>query len=348
MAKNCIGVDIGSSAVKVVQLKQTKRGIQLLNFGIEPVPAQSIVEGAMMNASAVADALSSIFSQLKIRSRDVAIAIAGHSVMIKKISVPSMTREELDEQIPWEAEHHIPFPRDEVELDFQILEGGGGGNQAEVLLVAAKKEVVTDYADAARQAQLNPCVVDVAAFCLQNCFEANYGKSQDTVALLNVGASITTLNIVRGGESQFTRDVTIGGNSYTEEIQKQLNIGFEEAEAYKCGGSAGDEVIPKEVEEILQQQADVMAGDFQRSFDFYLATTAEGQIDRIFLSGGSARIPALREAIQRRTRISVEVLNPFAQVEVNESEFNMDYVTTQAPMAAIAVGLALRAEGDNL
>lgn len=349
MAKNCIGVDIGSSAIKVVQVKQSKRGIQLINFGIEPVPPQSIVDGSMMNASAVADAISSIFSQLKIRSKDVALAIAGHSVIIKKISVPTMTRDELEEQIHWEAEHHIPFPKDEVELDHQILNpAGGAGNQMDVLLVAAKKEVVTDYADAARQAQLNPCVVDVAAFALQNCFEANYGRPGETVALLNVGASISTLNIIQNGDSAFTRDVTIGGNAYTEEIQKQLNIGYEEAEAYKCGGTAGDEVIPREVEEILTQQAEVMAGEFQRSFDFYLATTAEGQIDRVYLAGGSAKVPALREAIETRARIPVELLDPFKNIQVEESTFDMDYVRDQAPMASIALGLALRTEGDNL
>ncbi|MBW2733486.1 MAG: type IV pilus assembly protein PilM [Deltaproteobacteria bacterium] len=350
MAKNCIGVDIGSSAIKVVQLKQSRGGArtQLVNFGIEPVPPEAIVDGSMMNSTDVADAISSIFRQLKIRSKEVAVAVAGHSVIIKKIGVPSMTPDELDEQIHWEAEHHIPFPKSEVEIDYQILDGGGGANQMEVLLVAAKKEIVTDYSDAARQAQLNPCVVDVAAFSLQNCFELAYGKSDETIALLNVGASISSLNVVHAGESQFTRDVTIGGNAFTEEIQKQLNIGYHEAEAYKCGGIAGDEVVPREVDDILLQQAEVMAGEFQRSFDFYLATTSEGQIDKVYLSGGSARVPALCEAIQSRARLPVELLDPFAAIDINESEFDMDYVRSQAPMAAIAVGLALRREGDNL
>jgi type IV pilus assembly protein PilM len=348
MAKNCIGLDIGSSAIKVVQLKQSKRGAQLSNFVIEPVPPQSIVDGSMMNASAVADTITQAWRELRIRNKDVALAIAGHSVIIKKISVPTMTREELEEQIHWEAEHHIPFPKDEVELDYQILDAPTMSNQMEVLLVAAKKEVVTDYTDAARQAQLNPCVVDVAAFGLQNCFEVNYGVVPETVALLNVGASISTINIVTNGESQFTRDVTIGGNAYTEEIQKQLNVGYEEAESFKCGGTAGDEIIPREVDEILKQQAEVMAGEFQRSFDFYLATTAEGQIDKVYLAGGTAKVPALRDAIENRARIPVELLDPFMGVQINESEFDMDYVRGQAPMAAIAVGLALRSEGDNL
>jgi type IV pilus assembly protein PilM len=264
-----------------------------------------------MNSSAVADAISSLFSKLRIRQKEVALAISGHSVIIKKISVPVMTADELQEQIHWEAEHHIPFAKDDVEIDHQILTSQNANNQMDVLLVAAKKEVVTDYASIAREANLSPVVVDVAAFSLQNCFELNYGATQETIALLNVGASISTISIISSGASTFTRDMTIGGNSFTEEIQKHLNVGYEEAEAYKCGGTAGDEVVPQEDDEILRQQAEVMAGEFQRSFDFYLATITEGQIDRIYLSGGSARVPALRKAIEDRARIPLEVMDPF-------------------------------------
>lgn len=348
MARNCIGLDLGSSAIKVVQIKQTKKDVQLVNFGIEPVPPQSIVDGSIMNSGAIADAISSLFSKLRIRQKEVGIAISGHSVIIKKISVPVMTNEELEEQIHWEAEHHIPFAKDDVEIDHEVLNREGGNNQMDVLLVAAKKEVVTDYTSVAREANLNPVVVDVAAFTLQNCFELNYGMTNETVALLNVGASTSTINIVSNGISTFTRDVTIGGNSFTDEIQKQLNVGYEEAEAYKCGGTAGDEVIPQEVDVILRQQAEVMAGEFQRSFDFFLATTAEGQIDRVYLSGGSARVPALQQAIETRARIPLELMDPFRTVAIDSSRFDMDYVQLQAPMAAIAVGLSLRSEGDSL
>jgi len=348
MAKNCIGLDVGSSAIKVVQVKKTNRGVQLVNFGIEPVPPQSIVDGSLMNSSAVAEAISSLISKLKIRQREVSLAISGHSVIIKKIAVPVMTEEELEEQIHWEAEHHIPFSKDDVQIDHQILSSSTSQNQMEVLLVAAKKEVVSDYTSLVREANLQPVVVEVAAFSLQNCFELNYGISNETVALLNVGASISTINIVSGGVSSFTRDMTIGGNSFTEEIQKNLNVGYEEAEAYKCGGTAGDEVVPREVDEILRQQAEVMAGEFQRSFDFYLATTSEGHIDRIYLSGGSTRVPALRKAIETRARIPLEIMNPFSGISVDGSRFDLDYVQLQAPMAAVAVGLALRSEGDSL
>jgi type IV pilus assembly protein PilM len=235
-----------------------------------------------------------------------------------------------------------------VEIDHQILKSEGGTNQMEVLLVAAKKEVVSDYTSVAREANLNPIVVDVAAFTVQNCFELNYGITNETTVLLNIGASTSTINILSNGISTFTRDVTIGGNSFTEEIQKRLNVGFEEAEAYKCGGTAGDEVVPQEVDDILRQQSDVMAGEFQRSLDFYLATTSDGQIDRIFLSGGSARVPALQKAIENRARIPLEIIDPFRKIAVDESRFDLSYVQQQAPMAAVAVGLALRSEGDSL
>lgn len=348
MAKNCIGLDVGSSAIKAVQVRPYKKGVQLVNFGIEPVPPQSIVDGSVMNSSAVADAITSLCSRLKIRQKEVGLAISGHSVIIKKINVPVMTEDELEEQIHWEAEHHIPFAKDDVEIDYQVLGTEAGKNQMEVLLVAAKKEVVTDYTALVREAGFNPVVVDVAAFCLQNCFELGYGSANETIGLLNVGASISTINIVSNGVNTFTRDMTIGGNSFTEEIQKHLNVGYDEAEAYKCGGTAGEEVVPAEVDEILRQQAEVMAGEFQRSFDFYLATTAEGTIDRIYLSGGSARVPALRKAIENRARIPLEIMDPFKGISVDRSKFDMDYVQAHAPMAAVAVGLALRSEGDSL
>lgn len=348
MGKNCIGLDIGSSAIKAVQIKQNKRGVQLVNFGIEPVPAQCIVDGSVMNSGEVADAIRRLFSRLKIRHKDVAIAISGHSVIIKKITVPKMSKDELDDQIYWEAEHHIPFAKDDVEIDHQILNPDSGQNQMEVLLVAAKKEVVSDYAALVREAGLNPLVVDVASFTLQNCFELNYGISNDSVALLNVGAGISTITILSGGVSTFTRDITLGGNSFTEDIQKQLNVSHEEAEAFKCGGSGGDEVVPQEVDQILMAQADIMASEFQRSFDFYLATTSEGQIDRIFLAGGSASVPALQRAIEERARIPLEVLDPFREVLIDDSKFDLNYVQRYAPMASIAMGLALRSEGDTL
>src|SRR3954464_4826604 len=199
MAKNCIGLDLGSSAVKLTQVKKTRSGFQLLNFGIEPVPPDTIVDGAILNHSGVVDAVRALFERLKIKQKDVALAISGNALIIKKIFVPAMTADELEEQVPWEAEHHIPFNRNDVEIDYQALGGKNAQGQMELLLVAAKKEVVADYAAVAREAGLTPVVVDVAAFAVQNGFEAAYGEPTEVVALINVGASLSNINIMAGG-----------------------------------------------------------------------------------------------------------------------------------------------------
>ncbi|HKA88444.1 MAG TPA: type IV pilus assembly protein PilM [Haliangiales bacterium] len=349
MAKQCVGLDIGSSAIKVVALKPQKKGaVALQSFGIEPLPPQTIVDSAIMNHGAVVDAIRSLWSRLRLRQKEVAIAVAGHSVIIKKIGVPPMTPDELDEQIPWEAEHHIPFAKDDVEIDYQVTSKQNATGQMELLLVAAKKDVVADYAAAAREASLSPQVIDVAAFSLQNAFEINYQTAPgETVVLVNVGAAISNINIMRDGVSMFTRDVTIGGLSFTEEIQKQLGIAHEEAEAYKVGGAPTEHgVIPHEVERIIENQAEVMAGEFQRSLDFYLATSAEANISKIFLSGGSAKVAALHRAIEKRSRLPVEVLDAWRRIAV-DPRLDLDFLRAHGPEAMIALGLALRYQGDR-
>jgi type IV pilus assembly protein PilM len=348
MARNCIGLDIGSSSIKVVAVKPGKRGLGLASFGIEPLPPQTIVDGTIMNQGAIVDAIRTLWSRLRLRQKEVALAIAGHSVIIKKIAVPAMTRDELAEQIPWEAEHHIPFARDDVEIDYQVVAPKNASGQMELLLVAAKKEVVHDYAAVAREASLTPVVVDVAAFTVQNAFEANYQMAPgETVVIINIGAAISNINILRDNISAFTRDVTIGGTSFTEEIQKQLNVSHEEAEAYKVGGSHADHgVIPQEVERIIENVAEVMAGEFQRSLDFYLATSAEANVSKIFLSGGSAKVAALHRAIERRSRLPVEVLDAWRRVQL-DPKLDPDFLHAHSPEAMVGLGLALRAPGDK-
>ncbi|MCD6499276.1 MAG: type IV pilus assembly protein PilM [Deltaproteobacteria bacterium] len=351
MAKNCIGLDIGSSSIKIVQVKEGKKGLTLLNFGIEPIPPQAIVDGAVMNQSAIVDAIRAVVTRLHVRQKDVALAVAGHSIIIKKIPIPPMPADQLDEQISWEADHHVPFDKEDVELDYEVLREDNGQGNMDVLLVAAKKDMVHDYAAVAREAQLNPLVVDIAAFAIQNAFEKSYGfPAGQAIALVNLGASISTLNIVQDGITMFTRDVTIGGNAFTEEIQKQLHVGYEEAEAYKVGSGAlgGGDVVPQEVGRVLAQVSDLIAGELQRSIDFFLATTAGAEVERLYLGGGTAQVPQLRQAIERRAHLDVEVLDPFRNVFVDESRFDMPYLRAHSPIATVAFGLALRRPGDNL
>jgi type IV pilus assembly protein PilM len=355
--KLALGLDIGSSGVKLIQLKEARRrGEQtysLQSFGIKPLPPEAIVDGALMNSTAIVQAIQELIGEQRIKQKEVAIGVSGVSVIIKKISMPRMSPDELDEAIKWEAEQHIPFDIKDVNLDTQILptKGNDTTGQMDVLLVAAKKDMINDYTTVVTEAGLTPVVVDVDAFAVQNCFTANYEMPEsETIVLINAGAAVVNINIVSGGSTTFTRDVTIGGNQFTEEIQKQLSVSYEEAEALKTGGgrSDADAVVPQEVEKVMSQVAEQVAGEIQRSLDFYAGTAADANFSRVFLSGGTARVPALFKTIEARVGVPVEILNPFKRIEVDNRKFDPALIMDLAPQAAVAVGLALRKPGDKL
>jgi type IV pilus assembly protein PilM len=348
--KLAVGLDIGSSSVKIVQLKEKRGGYTLQAFGAAPLPPEAIVDGALMNSAAIVQAIQELVAQQKVKVKDVAIGVRGHSVIIKKISLPRMSQEELDESIQWEAEQYIPFDVKDVNIDTQILtpEGDAAG-QMDVLLVAAKKDMINDYTSVCAEAGLTATVVDVDAFAVQNAYEANYEvDTGQAVVLINVGAAVSNINVLARGITTFTRDITMGGNAFTEEIQKQLNISYDEAEALKVGGQGeSDAVVPQEVERVIQGVADQMGGEIQRSLDFYASTAADGRVGRVFLSGGTARIPALFKVIEARAGVPVEILNPFKNVEVDNKRFDPGVILAAAPSAAVGVGLALRRAGDK-
>jgi len=352
MAKNklAVGLDIGSSSVKLVHLKESKRGYQLVAYGSAPLPPEAIVDGALMNSTAIVQAIQELVAQQKVKAKEVAIGVRGHSVIIKKISLPRMSQDELDESIQWEAEQYIPFDVKDVNIDTQILtpEADAAG-QMDVLLVAAKKDMINDYTAVCAEAGVAATVVDVDAFAVQNAFESNYDSTPgQPVVLINVGAAVTNINVVMNGMATFTRDITMGGNAFTEEIQKQVNISYEEAEALKVGGQGEvDAVVPQEVERVIQGVADQMGGEIQRSLDFFAATAPESHVVRVFLSGGTARIPALFKVVEQRAGVPVEVLNPFKKIEVDNRKFDPAVIMNAAPAAAVAVGLALRRAGDK-
>jgi type IV pilus assembly protein PilM len=351
MASNCIGLDIGSSAIKILQVKKTSKGIRLLDFGIEPLPAQTIVDGSIMDQSSVVEAIRKLKATLGIRNKRVATAISGHSVIIKKIQLPQMSADELSQQLPFEAEQHIPFRKDEVEIDHQILNAKNAGGHIDLLLVAAKKEVIADYAQVIRDAKLVPTVMDVTAFTVQNAFEANYDvPAGESVCLINIGAAISNVNVINEGSSLFTRDVTVGGGAFTDEIQKRANVSYDEAEGLKIAfteGGADTPGMPSGIEAIMIEVADGIAGKLQRTIDFFLAATPDASLSRIYLSGGSARVPALQRALQEKARVPVEILNPFRRLLVDETKFDMEFIRAHAAEATVGLGLALRRPGDH-
>ncbi len=355
--KLAIGLDIGSNSIKLIQLKEQRKrgelGYALQSFGMKPLPPEAIVDGALMNATAIVQAIRELLSELKVKARDVTIGVSGHSVIIKKISLPRMTREELEESIQWEAEQYIPFDVKDVNIDTQILnpDASDATGQMDVLLVAAKKDMINDYTTVVSEAGLMPVVVDVDAFAVQNMFTSNYDVGErETVVLINAGAAVVNINILSNGVTVFTRDVTIGGNQFTEEIQKQLNVSYEEAEALKIGGGRGDAdaVVPQDVERVMASVAEQVAGEIQRSLDFYAGTAPDANFSKVYLSGGTAKIPALFRTIEARTGVPVEILNPFKNIDVDTRRFDPAFITEVAPVAAVAVGLAMRKQGDKL
>jgi type IV pilus assembly protein PilM len=234
-----------------------------------------------------------------------------------------------------------------VSLDYEVIDGGGSGGNMDVLLVAVKKDKISDYTSAISQAGRNPLVVDVDVFALQNCYEINYGIDPGrVVALLNIGASIMNINIVKGATSIFNRDIAVGGNQYTDAIQKELNLSFDQAEALKKGARV-EGAAPENLHPIIQAVSENIALEIQKTFDFFRATSSEDRIDRIFLSGGTAKIQGLRDLLAERFEAGVEILNPFNSVTYNPRDFDPEFINEMGPSAAIAVGLAARKVGDR-
>ncbi len=347
--RSLVGLDIGSSAVKAVELKPSGKSYKVVAFGTEPVPPDSIVEGAIIDAAAVADAIRRLFEERKIRTKEVAASLSGNAVIVKKITLPVMTEAELAESIYWEAEQYIPFDIQDVNLDYQILDGGQGSAKGtmDVLLVAAKKEKIADYTGVIAQAGRVPVIVDVDAFALQNAFEVNYGVEPGRiVVLLNAGASAININILNGDQSLFTRDISIGGNAYTEALQKELNLPFESADLLKRGADV-EGATYEEARPVLRAVTDSVLLEVQKTFDFFKATTGSDRIDRIVVSGGASRAEGFVEMLGERFEVAVDRFDPFRRIAFDARRFGVSDPEEVAPTAAVAVGLALRRVGDR-
>jgi type IV pilus assembly protein PilM len=348
--KSLVGLDIGSNTVKAIELKPSGKGHKVAAIAVQPVPPDSIVDGAIIDSGAVADAVARLFANKQFKSKEVAASLSGNSVIVKKITLPLMTEAELAESIYWEAEQYIPFDIQDVNLDYEIIDAGNGAaNQQgtmEVLLVAAKKDKIADYTNVITQAGRSPVIVDVDAFALQNAYEANYGFDPNAVVvLLNAGASAININILTGSQSVFTRDVSMGGNAFTEAVQKELSLPFEAAEELKKGqnveGVSYDDARP-----VLRAMTDNVLLEVEKTFDFFKATAASDRIDRIVLSGGASRVEGFTESLRERFDTQVEQFDPFKNVAFDVKKLGVS-PEEMAPLAAVAVGLALRRVGDR-
>ena len=340
--RQIVGLDIGSSSIKVVELKRSGKEIQATKLAIEMLPPEIVVDGAIVDPGHVSNSIAKVFSEKKFTGKQVATSVSGHSVIVKKLSLQAMTDEELDGAIQMEAAQHIPFDIAEVNLDYQVLETPPEATTMDVLLVAVKKDKILNYTNVLTLAGKSAAVVDIDAFALQNAFEYNYDPDETTcVALLNLGASVMNINIVRGRTPLFTRDVSIGGNQYTDSLQKELDLGYEEAERVKMGIP-----VPGVNEEartpVLKSVSEIILLEIQKTFDFFRASAGGEHIEKLYMAGGSARVYGLADVLKQELGIPVEELNPFRKIKFEHTGDTADVVALNGPRMAVAVGLALR------
>ncbi len=345
--KQPIGLDIGSGYIKAVQLSDTKEGYELSFMGIMPLAHEIIIEGTIADKKRLKAAIKDLLKGGSARGGSAIIGVSGHSsVIVKKIVIPLMTADEFAISIKYEAEQYIPFDINDVNIDFTILgprrdEEG----QMDVLLVAAKKSVIADYQEVVEGAGLDPLILDVDAFALSNMYELNYqGLDNKNLALVNVGASKTNINVLLGGQPVFTRDSAMGSNLHNEMLQRMLDISHADAETLKLGRPVAG-VSPEQAQSALLNASAEICAEIDRSFEYFRSTAAEEEVREVVLSGGAALIKGFPEMMAEKLGMRVEVADPFKKIIIPD-KLNPSYIRKIAPIAAVSVGLALRRAGD--
>ncbi|MGC4099273.1 MAG: type IV pilus assembly protein PilM [Nitrospira sp.] len=348
--RQLVGLDIGSSAIKVAQLKESKGRYFLQKFGVKPLESEVIVDGTVMDEGRVVSAIQELFAEANVKNKHVAISISGHAVIVKKISLPPMPDEELEGQVKLAAEQYIPFDINEVNIDFHVLSpevSEDAQGDMSVILVAAKKDKINELTELVKAAGLVPMVMDVDAFAVENMHAINYPLAQEeTTALVNLGASVMNVNIIRAGSSLFTRDIPLGGNRYTEAIQREIGLSFEEAEESKKGDRTADSGAASLTGVMDSVNAEV-ASEIARTVDYFKTSTANAELSRVLVCGGVARARGLIQQLGDRMQLPVEMADPFAEIDITGCDIDPDRLAELAPSAAVGVGLALRAVGDR-
>jgi type IV pilus assembly protein PilM len=351
-----IGIDIGSHSIKIAEIEDSKKGVILKNFGMIGLPQESVVEGSIREIEIVSAALKNLLNNLKIKNKNVATSISGYSVIVKQITIPEKEAEDLEGSIHSEAEQYIPFDINDVNLDFQILPSEEEETEEEeeekeelmdVLLVAAKKDIVEEYISLFHLTELNPIVLDIDAFALQNAFEISDYEQSGCHALVHIGAQQLTINVIKDSNSIFTRDSAYGGSQITSEIQEKLNISYQEAEMIKLGAKPIEEDQRPIIGEMFSSTVTKWAQEIKRALEFVATTFPDIKVANILLSGGSSLIPGFSKYLGLETGLQIEMLNPFANLEIREKLFDPGFLNYTAPMAVISIGLALRSIGDR-
>jgi type IV pilus assembly protein PilM len=335
-----LGLDIGSSYVKLVALSRRPEQWALKHVALSSLPEGSIVDGEVMDSGAVADSIEALFTQLGLDERRVISGISGRAVIVKPIRIPTTNPDELAQSVSWEAEQYLPS-LDDVNLDYHVIETGE--NFTEVLLVAAKRERLEAHLMILRLAGLEALAIDVDSFALGNCFElAEPEAARGTVALVNVGASLTNVNVLSAGSPRFTRDISFGGYNYTEALARELELSVADAEAAKRGGLDGVDLAA--VDAVVGETTLELVDEISRTLTHFTGTNPELVPDAVVLSGGCSGMLQIKASFEDALAIPVRRLDPLASIDLGESEMDFEDLGALAPHLAVGIGLAIRGE----
>jgi len=341
-----LSVDIGSNSIKVIEIRARAGQLHVSNAVSLPTPPSAIQNNMVYEVTAVAEATRALTDSHGLRARKVITAVPGPAVIIKRVTLPAQSPQELENTILFEAGNFIPEDLENVNLDYQITDYVEDGKRMEVLLVAAKKDIVASYTETIRAAGLAPVVIDVDYFALENMFETNYEPASDRViALVNIGARYSSINILKGGRSTFTGDVPVGGRDISEALMRDLNVSAEEAEALKASGSS-EKVPADQVTAVTGPAAGAVIEEIHHALSFFWTAATDETIDAVYLSGGVARMPDLAQQLSERVQAPVEIANPFARVSIDR-DADTPQLHQQAPEFAVAMGLAIRRPDDK-
>lgn len=348
--KALVGLDIGSSSLKLVEIEETQKGFILNRYCQIPLPKGVIVDGVLAKHEELTAGIKKIFKQAGCHRKGLVTSLSGQSVIVKKVSLANMEETELRDLIRDEATKYLPFDSMEgVSFDFQILGGSDfNPNLMDVLLVAAKKDIIDNYTEAVKNAGFNLIILDVDTFALETMYEENYDiADDDVIVIINLGASATNINVLKNGMSVFTRDFALGGNTITDALQSSLGLTFEEAEKVKIEGQGGDAATESAFRENLLAYAEPVCQEIERSVDYFRSTYGGGAIKCALLAGGGAKLPGMAASLTQRLNIATEIANPFRKIGYNEKNIDPSLMESIGPSAAVGVGLALRRLGDK-
>ncbi len=339
--KSAVGLSIGSSSIKLVELVKKGKVWKLLHFGVVQLPEEVVVNREIVNPVALVECIKTLVNQMQLKNRQVCTSISGNSVIVKKLTLEGAELKDLQDQVFWEAEQYLPFDISEVTMDYHLVSHIPGG-KTEVIFVAVKNAVLDSYLDCVSKAGLRPSVVDVDFFALQNLFEVNYPvQPSEAVALVDLGASSLKIVVVADGVPIFTKDTALGGRTLTEEIERTLSLPFGDAEALKIGDGGGG--TPQEVTDLVTSMMENIAVEVKKSLDFYHASSSGPLISSVLLAGGGAQLSNLSKSIEELVGLPTQMINPFNAIAYSPDVFAPDYLNRIAAIAAVPIGLALRA-----